>query len=323
MAVDGLQPFDENNGRTGNFLTFIVPAPYGCNLKCPFCVIRQRQEILEDCLRPWHLARFIEEAANSATIFALSIQGYEPLLKDSMAHTQTVLAAGHRLGLPTAMVTNGVYLREATEWLASVAPMKIGVSLDAASSEAHDKIRGVPGAWHATIDGLRHALDRLAPQTAIAVASVLTSNRALLDDMPKLLRDIGITDWIVTPLQRIAPYAGGPAGKRAKLYKNLLHLQRAADAAGIRMTVDDELDSLRHKHAVAENPELGALHVRTLPRDVDLFRLVPSGHCSMNGDILRPLAASTPRWRPEEMDAGLFLERVKREYAAPRMSVAA
>lgn len=323
MASEGLVPFDREEHRSGNFLTFVVSAPNGCNLKCPFCVVRQRQEILEERLHPWHLAQFIEEAAKAAPIFALSIQGYEPLLRDSWAHTQAVLATGQHLQLPTALVTNGVYLREAAAWLATLAPMKIGVSLDAASAETHDRIRGVPGAWASTIDGLRHALERLSSKTAITVASVLTSNRAPLDDMPRLLRSIGITDWIVTPLQKIHLHGGGPAGKREKLYKNLLHLQSAADAAGIKLTIDDELDCLRHKYAVAENPELGTLRIRTLPKDVDLFRLVPSGHCSLNSDILRPLPPSTPRWQPGEIDAGLFLKRLKEDYSIPLIAVAA
>lgn len=313
MVNSGLLPIDGDEDNVGgNFLTFIVSAPQGCNLKCPFCVVRQRKEMTGDLLSPGDLVRFIREAAARASIYALAIQGYEPLLPASREHTEAVLATGRSLDLPTALVTNGVLLRDAVHWLAPLAPTRIGISLDAASADAHDRIRGVPGAWAATVDGIRHAGEVLAPRTSLVVASVLTSHREPLDDMPKLLRSLGITHWIISPLQKIGrDRVGGPTGNRETLYRNLLTLQQAADHAGIHLNIDDELDCLRHDLAVARDPELGKLRVRTLPEGVDLFRLVPSGQCSLNQDILRQVTPDTARWRPGEMDAGEFIEGLK------------
>ncbi len=232
-----------------------------------------------------------------------------------MDHTQAVLSAGMMLGIPASLVTNGVRLREETQRLALLEPAKIGVSLDAASAGEHDRIRGISGAWEATVSGLRYAMRVLSPRTKFAVASVLMSNREPLDGMPELLRQLGISHWIVTPLQAIGRDApGGPAGDRRKLYENLLILQDAAEGAGIRLTIDDELDCLGHGEALAHQPELTRLRVRTLPAGVDLFRLTPGGQCSMNRDILQQVTPATPRWRPGEMDAGDFLDGLK--YAA-------
>src|SRR5262250_1765157 len=166
MSAGGVQPQpDYGLDAAGQFLTFVVPALNGCNLKCPFCLVRQRREITNTNLQPDDLARFIREAAERAPVFALAIQGYEPLLPESLPYTQAILATGRFLGLPTSMVTNGVKLADSVDLLKTLSPNKIAISLDAASAEIHDRIRGVPGACAAAVAGIKRALEALAPRT--------------------------------------------------------------------------------------------------------------------------------------------------------------
>ena len=311
MATAGLQPqSDFEPDITGRFLTFVVPASSGCNLRCPFCLVRQRREITNTHLRPDDLARFIREAAERAPIFALAIQGHEPLLPESLPYTQAILATGRFLGLPTSVVTNGVKLTHAIELLTTLAPSKIAISLDAASADIHDRIRGVAGAWAATVGGIKRAIEVLAPRTRLVVASVLLpSKRHYLDAMPARLREIGIDQWIINPLVRVGcDEVGGPVGDRASVYRDLLILQQAADSAGVRLTVDDEFGHLGHAAAGVSQPSLRALYVRTLPLNVEIFRLAPSGQCSAGDSILKQVTPNTPRWRPGAMNAGDFLE---------------
>lgn len=327
MVNMGLLPTetdDQDSCVSSLFLTFVVPAPQGCNLKCPFCIIKQRREISQTHLRPIDFVRFFYEVARSTRIFAVAIQGYEPLLPESREYTQAILETSRSLGVPAALVTNGVLLRNSVEWVAPLAPTKIAISLDAGIAEAHDQIRGVVGAWVSTVSGIRHAIEALSPLTNIAVASVLTSNRAPLDSMPLLLNDIGVTDWIISPLQRIGiNHIGGPSDAPERLYRNLVTLQEAAERANIRLTIDDELDRLPHMLAIVEKSELRRLRIRTLPKNVELVRLVPSGQCSVNADILRRVTSVTPRWRPGKIDAGDFVERLARRSAEPTYSDAA
>jgi MoaA/NifB/PqqE/SkfB family radical SAM enzyme len=189
-------------------------------------------------------------------------------------------------------------------------PSKIAISLDAASAEIHDRIRGAAGAWTASVGGIKRAIEVLAPRTRLVVSSVLMpSKRHYLDDMPTRLREIGIDRWIVNPLLRVGrDQTGGPVGDRASLFRDLLILQEAADRAGGRLTVDDEFDHLKHDAAVVSQPSLRALHVRTLPPHVELFRMAPSGQCSTGGDVLKQVTADTPRWQPGATHAGDFLE---------------
>jgi MoaA/NifB/PqqE/SkfB family radical SAM enzyme len=313
MVVIGAVPQPEvDPDSVGDFLTFVVPASSGCNLKCSFCLVRQRQEISEARLLPEDFARFIHQAAERRDIFAIAIQGYEPLLPESMPYTQAVLASGRFRKLPTTLVTNGVHLCCAIDQLKMLSPHKIAISLDAAAAEHHDRIRGVPGTWVAAIGGIERALTVLAPQTHIVVSSVLQpSKRHYLDAMPARLREIGIDRWIITPLLRVgADHTSGPVGDQTQLFRELMILQEHADRAGVRLTVDDEFGHLRHAEAVAFQPSLRALQVRTLPRNVELFRLAPGGECSKGSDVLRQVTSETPRWQADAVHAGDFLETV-------------
>jgi pyruvate-formate lyase-activating enzyme len=319
MASAGLQPQPElDPGAAGWFLTFIVPARNGCNLKCPFCVVRQRREIANADLRPEDFARFVREVAERKPVVAVAIQGYEPLLPESFPYTQAILAAGRFRGLRTSLVTNGVTLADATDLLATLSPNKIAISIDAADAAVHDRLRGLPGAWAAAVAGIERAIRALTPRTRLVVSSVLMpSRRHYLDAMPSFLRDIGIDRWIINPLLRVGTdQAGGPVGDRVMLFRDLLLLQQAADSAGISLTVDDEFNHLGHDAACMLQPALRAIHVRTLPSEIEIFRLTPSGQCSAGDDILRRVSPDTPRWRPKALHAGDFLDMLSKPTTA-------
>jgi len=81
---------EEADQQSSSILTLIVPAPNGCNLSCPFCYIQQRKENAKSIdISPKDYVRFISDADNVSFI---CIQGYEPLLPDSFAYTQEILA---------------------------------------------------------------------------------------------------------------------------------------------------------------------------------------------------------------------------------------
>jgi MoaA/NifB/PqqE/SkfB family radical SAM enzyme len=228
------------------------------------------------------------------------------------------------LGLPTGVVTNGTMLINAVDLLAALSPNKIAVSLDAASPEFHDRIRGVDGAWAASVGGIKRAIEVLAPLTRLVVSSVLLpSKRCYLDGMPERLREFGIDRWIINPLLRVgSDQTGGPVGDRASLFRDLLILKEAADRVGVRLTVDDEFDHLGHDAACAAEPSLRKLHVRTLPPNVEIFRLTPSGQCSRGDGILQQLTPDTPCWQPGTMHAGDFLEKLGRQSGGSRRQFA-
>ena len=304
----------EPNPLTPNvlYLTFIVPG--GCNLDCPFCIVRQRREVGEEALPPEAFGQFVRRTAADTVVANVSLQGYEPLMPASRPYTQTILATARMLGLPTAFVTNGTFLGDAVDFLSTLAPDKIVVSLDAAEAAEHDRIRRSPGAFEKAVAGIGAAL-RALPST-IAVSSVLLPyGRARLAGMPALLRDLGIDDWIVDPVIRVGKEsAGGHVAERRRLFSDLLALQDEADRAGVGLTVDDELQSLDIDRARRDRPALHRLHVRRLPDPSAIIRMAPDGRISIGRDILTRVTPDTPAWTPGIIETGSFIRSLRGEH---------
>ncbi|MGI9434834.1 MAG: radical SAM protein [Geminicoccaceae bacterium] len=297
-------------------LTFIVPAPDGCNLSCPYCYINRRNEAARRLdLTPENYAAFIEQVAEREEIGAICLQGYEPLLPESFAYTRAILAAGRRLGIPTSLVTNGTYLERWVDELAALEPQKIAVSLDSADPAIHDKSRGKIGAYEDTIRGLRSAAANPTLQPILVLASILMPQKhERLLGMPALCIDLDVNHWVVTILQQVGKdEIGGPVGDHRQTFQDLLILKREAEMRKIHFVVDDEFGSLSSEDVDRDVVDINALRIRRFVRPSGTFRLLPTGQCSMGLEILREVRPDTPRWVPGEMDAWDFIETMRQE----------
>lgn len=296
--------------QKASILTFVVPAPNGCNLSCAFCYIQQRkEEATAVSITPEDYVSFIEGVENASVV---CIQGYEPLLPESFAYTREILAAGRRLGIPTSLVTNGTHLRQHVPALSKLRPARMAVSLDSAEAAVHDKTRGKEGAFDDTLAGLRFAVSVPVLKEALVVTSVLVPRkRERLMGMPKLLAELGIEHWVVNALVKVGKgdKLGGPAGERNAILDDLLALKAEADRHGIDMVVDDEFGCLSGDDRARELMEVEALRIKRLVSPEGVYRLVPTGHCSKGTDILKPIHDKTPVWHPS-MDVGKFLATI-------------
>lgn len=313
-ADNELEDVADCSDASGSILTFVVPSPSGCNLSCPFCYIKQRsEEASATDLAPADYVDFIEVAAKRSSIFAICVQGYEPLLPDSFAYTRAILDVGGRRGVPTGLVTNGTHLRQHVPALSKLRPARIAVSLDSADASIHDKARGKIGAHDDALAGLRYAVSVPVLKRALVVTSVLMpKKRDRLMGMPALLAELGIDRWVVNALVKVGKgdELGGPAGERNGILDDLLVLKAEADRCGIDMVVDDEFGRLSDDDRARELMEIEALRIKRLVRPEGVYRLVPTGHCSKGADILKPVHKQTPVWHPS-MDVGEFLESME------------
>lgn len=320
MSVDAAIPQPSSEHHFENVLTFIVPAPEGCDLDCPFCFIRRRAEqATEGILGAADYSRFVSEAsAVVRSIDAVCIQGYEPLLPISFPFTREILIAAKRYGIPTGLVTNGTHLALWAVELAKFAPDKIAISIDAADYKVHDRKRRRKGAWHQSMVGILTALEVLPPTTEITVTSVLLPKQVeKLFDIPDLLREIGIKKWTISPLLNPKEYKGGVAGDAKLVFKDIIELSRRCAPYNIELSVDDNLGSLvgfngnDQKLLFVED-----FSIRSLKKPSSLIRLLPNGQCSMGYDILKQVSQNASRWLPGSMNAGKFIQRLRSQHNA-------
>ena len=281
-------------GTRGVALTFVVPAT-SCNLRCSFCAIKQRREVEHTALSVDDYVYFLTDVAQADPLAITAVQGYEPLLPESWPYTSAIISAASRSGIPSCFVTNGVLLAERLRDIVNLNPTGVTVSLDSADPAQHDRVGGVPGAFEATLAGLRAIAAVNGFVRKLTVSSVLLpSRRRFLDDIPSLLAAVGVSQWVISPLLRIGKHSpGGPVGRSDQIVEDLLLLRDRATARGINVVLDDELG-----HLDAGEFEYAGVVARQFKRPEGLLRLTPSGACSSGEDILQQIGPHTPIWSP-------------------------
>jgi heme b synthase len=124
-----------------------------CNLNCLHCRAAAEQGpyggelVTDECLR------FIDEvAAFSKPVLILT--GGEPLLREDIFE---IASYGTRKGLRVVMAVNGTLLCAGKAQAAKQAGIqRVSISLDGAVAEAHDRFRGVTGAFAGAMEGIRY-----------------------------------------------------------------------------------------------------------------------------------------------------------------------
>lgn len=104
-------------------------------------------------------------------------------------------ATGH--GIPTAVspsVTPAL-TPEAIEQIATSGVRAVSISLDGATAETHERVRGIPGLYEPTIDALKALVD--AGLTVQVNTTVMRSTVDELADVAALIAEIGVQIWEV------------------------------------------------------------------------------------------------------------------------------
>lgn len=282
--------------------TFVLPAPKGCNLGCPYCVIAQRQEAIDTKLSHQDYLEFLLDILVNFRISKMSIQGFEPLLPETWPLTKAMLKTACQLGCETSLVTNGTYLADHATELSGFFGIAdtLTVSLDSYIAKKHDQMRRVSGSFATAIAGI----EALTPNFygSLQVNSVLMPNRAAyLENMPELLRNLGVSKWALSPLIQIRHTDSRvPQGKQMRL--DMEHLMNKAERLGIDVFLSDELRQYEG------NDLFTGFYVQTLPLQAAIFRLSPDSSCSRGAEILSN-ASLGPKWDREE-NPSVFLTRI-------------
>jgi MoaA/NifB/PqqE/SkfB family radical SAM enzyme len=176
----------------------------------------------------------------------------------------------------------------------------VTISLDSHDGVRHDRLRGLIGAWKATVDGIHRAVEYFGAE-GVTVNSVLFPKKlAYLAGMPKLLRRLGVTNWVVSPL--IDFRKDNYTSDLSQLHQDLLYLSDLAKAEGVELYLADEFRRY-------ESTDLyQSLSVAAVESDNYVVRLSPNGTLSRGREILRE-SSHAPIWDRVE-EPSKFLTRV-------------
>ncbi len=186
-----------------------------CNLKCIHCytasdAIKYPGEVDFDTCK-----RVLEDLADFG-VPAVLFSGGEPLIRKDLFDLATYARS---LGLHVVLSTNGTLITpEIAQRFVELKFAYIGISLDSAIPEIHDKFRGVEGAFHRTMQGFRHCV-----QAGQKVGLRLTLSPHTADNLDKIF------DFIEREgIERACLYHLCPAGRGKDLALTAPAKSRAA-----------------------------------------------------------------------------------------------
>ncbi|EFO80463.1 elongator protein 3/MiaB/NifB, putative [Oscillochloris trichoides DG-6] len=166
-----------------------IKLTFACNLRCAMC--RHWREERPPPLPLTHWQHLIDDLA-ALGCRKLHFSGGEPLLAP---YLPDLVAQATRLGIRVTLTTNGTLLEKTlARHLVEAGLRGVNISLDSPIRKIHDRLRGVPGAWKATLRGVRHIV-RAAPRGKISIrlnTVVSRGNYRSLLGLPDLAADLGV-----------------------------------------------------------------------------------------------------------------------------------
>ena len=155
-----------------------------CNLQCVHCLSDAGSEMIDE-LKTSECLSFIDQLA-SMKVFQINIGGGEPFIREDFTE---ILGHCHKKGIVTCVSTNGHLIdNDIAQYLSSLDMLYLQVSLEGATEEINDRIRG-----KGTYNKILHALDCLSRHNVqFSINTVLSRiNYPQLEDLRNMASEYG------------------------------------------------------------------------------------------------------------------------------------
>ncbi len=161
----------------------------GCNVACRHCWIApkfQTGKTTYPTLDPDLFGSIIDQALPLG-LSSVKLTGGEPLMHPEILN---ILKIVREKDLCLRVETNGILCtRELAREIAMCKNPSVSVSLDAASAEVHDWVRGVEGSFEAAKEGIKHLVSAgLKPQV---IMSIINRNKDQVEAVVRLAESLG------------------------------------------------------------------------------------------------------------------------------------
>lgn len=230
-----------------------------CNLRCLHCHA-EAQDAMANELNLKEAMQAIDEMALLGTE-ALIFSGGEPLLRKEFILTLAEYCVD--VGIIPAMLTNGVLINHKVAWeLKDAGIMAVGIPLDSANPECHDKLRNVPGTFEKAVKAVKACLD-----VDLEVVITTMALKDTFDDIPKrieLIANLGV--------------------KQAAVY-DLVPVGRGKDVMDQAMSQTQRVSLIKYLQQMQEDKEM----VFTMSGGLPLYPEIVSEMHKLNGTKPRDL----------------------------------
>jgi MoaA/NifB/PqqE/SkfB family radical SAM enzyme len=144
---------------------------YQCNCRCRMCQRWKDGRTNELSLDEYQRLAGVLHALGSHQI---SIAGGEPLLREDVF---PIIKSFSGLGMSVNLCTNGLLLENYEDDICSSGLTCVTVSLDGASAETHDEMRGMPGSLKQIEEGIQRLLENSRSSRPIVRVRMTLSNQ--------------------------------------------------------------------------------------------------------------------------------------------------
>jgi radical SAM protein with 4Fe4S-binding SPASM domain len=186
-----------------------------CNLRCAHCY-QDAQRALPGELSMEEALGVIDQL-EEAGVGAIAFAGGEPLMRRDF-YEVAAYASAH--GFYVALATNGTLITQSVaERLKASGVEYVEISIDGKDAESHDDMRGIPGAFNRSVEGLRRCAE--AGLYTCVATTVTSRNIDQVADIHRLTGELGarqlmcfnfiptgrgadMVDQDITPVQREA-----------------------------------------------------------------------------------------------------------------------
>lgn len=196
----------------------------GCNLACRHCWLNPKHQTADKSYGSLdlELLKTIVQEGVQIDLKGVKLTGGEPLMHPQIHDILDFLATTE---LSVDIETNGILVTpEIAKKFADFKRKFVAISLDGATADTHQHIRGVDGCFDDTIQGIKHFVDAgIRPQV---IMSVMQSNKHQIEDLVKLGESLGVSSIkfnIIQPTGR---------GKSMTDHGDTLTIQEHLDTAG-------------------------------------------------------------------------------------------
>lgn len=191
------------NGRSYHLNQIYFYLTEGCNLKCRHCWISPKYQA-EGRSYPtlsFPLFKSIIDQGKKLGLQRVKLTGGEPILHP---HIMEILDYIKAQELEITVETNGTLCtKEVAKAIATCKNPFVSVSIDGPDAATHEWVRGVPGCFNATMEGLKNLVDSgVKPQV---IMSIMRRNYKQMRSVVSLAESIGagsVKFNIVTPVAR-------------------------------------------------------------------------------------------------------------------------
>jgi radical SAM protein with 4Fe4S-binding SPASM domain len=181
--------------REGRPVTVTFQITDRCNYECVHCYQEHREDAAakRDELTTAEIVRIFDELAEAGVLF-LTIMGGEVFVRRD---ADEILAAAHERGFALKLLSTGHHIHDKrADFLATLRPLQVEMSLYAAGAHTHELVTRAPGSWERTVAAARRLVERRVP--VVLKSPVMEVNQGEIDALAQLARELG-TEYSFDP----------------------------------------------------------------------------------------------------------------------------